>query len=275
MALQNFDVRSTPVCVYISRRSARDTMSRLRTEGLIIRRNHIAQLASAIEARNGAVPHLPYNSSNGRVHETNVDAQENFYENVDTLQDIPYVNVNARADWPHGSVAINPGSTLNHTALDEQEGRQEMLPTPEEAEAGELGENISMPSLDQDKFQTRQIEWDKKFIKVVKSVAIIILFLAVLASATMSKVTFVAIAAKMYDAVANTDYIPNGESSRKQWSITFTQIVVVLMSPQLITIVRTFFTGTIGKNRRIYPWPSIGAIIMVSKVRRVGGIVST
>lgn len=229
-------------------------MSRLRAEGLAIRVNHITtQLTSALEARNGGVSHRQHNSSNSRVHDTNVDAQDNFYENVDVLQDIPYVNVNARADGAH-SIAANVGSTLNRTVWEEEEERQQETPTtPEEAEAGDL----SSPSVEQDKFQIPQREWNGKLIKLVRSIAIITLFFAVLASATLSKVSFVAIAAKMYDAVAN------GESNRRQWSVTFTQIVVVLMIPQLITFVR-MFVGIIGKKQSVYPLPSIGALIVVS-----------
>ena len=227
-------------------------MSRLRAEGLAIRMNHMTQLASALEARNGGVPHLQHNSSNSRVHDTNVDAQDSFYENVDVFQDIPYINVNVRADRGHG-IATNAGSALNHTVW-EEEGRQQETPTtPEEAEAGDL----SSPSVEQNKFQIPQKEWNGKLIKLIRSIAIITLFFAVLASATLSKVSFVAIAAKMYDTVAN------GESNRKQWSVTFTQIVVVLMIPQLITFVRMFI-GIMGKKQSVYPLPSIGALIVVS-----------
>lgn len=233
-------------------------MSRLRTEGLAIRRNHFAQLADALEARSGAVPRLPHNSLNATVRDTNVDDHDNVYENVDVLQDIPYINVNVRADRPLGNIAHNARSTPSHTALDEQERRQQTLTTPEEAEAGELGRATSETSLEQDKFQIPRKEWNKKLIKLIRAIAIITLFFAVLTSATLSKVTFVAIAAKMYNAVAN------GERNHAQFSITFTQIVIVLMIPQLITFVRMFI-GVIGKKRSIYPLPSIGALIVVSK----------
>ena len=245
------------------------TMSRPRAHrGLVIRSNHIAQLASAIEARNGALPNVSHNSSNGRVHHTNTDTDDNFYENVDVIADAPYTNVDVATGRIYGNIAAGAPSRFPTTG-DEEGGGRETPASAEDAEAGELSRNISMTSLDEDKFQIPRRKCNENFIKFIKLVVIVILFLAVLASATLSKVTFAAIAAKMFDAVANTSHAVNGESDRKSYSITFTQIVFVLMSPQLITAVRMFLTGIIGKNRSSYPWPSIGPIIGVRMAARL------
>ena len=51
--------------------------------------------------------------------------------------------------------------------------------------------------------------------------------------------------------------------TKKQQSIVFIQVVIVLMSPQLVTFVRMLFGGIIGKSSSTYPWPSIGAMVVV------------
>lgn len=59
----------------------------------------------------------------------------------------------------------------------------------------------------------------------------------------------------------------SGEPQRQQQSIAFIQVVIVLMSPQLVTFVRMLFGGIIGKSSSTYPWPSIGAIVLVRLYR--------
>ena len=51
--------------------------------------------------------------------------------------------------------------------------------------------------------------------------------------------------------------------TERQQSIVFIQVVIVLMSPQLVTFVRMLFGGIIGKSSSTYPWPSIGAMVAV------------
>ena len=53
--------------------------------------------------------------------------------------------------------------------------------------------------------------------------------------------------------------------TKQQQSIAFIQVVIVLMSSQLVTFLRMMFGGIIGKSSATYPWPSIGAIALVSQ----------
>ena len=56
----------------------------------------------------------------------------------------------------------------------------------------------------------------------------------------------------------------NGTSSqRNRESIAFIQVVIVLMSPQLVTFMRMLFGGIIGKSSSTFPWPSVAAIVLV------------
>ena len=52
--------------------------------------------------------------------------------------------------------------------------------------------------------------------------------------------------------------------TKQQQSIAFIQVVIVLMASQLVTFLRMMFGGIIGKSSATYPWPSIGAIALVS-----------
>ena len=52
--------------------------------------------------------------------------------------------------------------------------------------------------------------------------------------------------------------------TKQQQSIAFIQVVIVLMASQLVTFLRMMFGGIIGKSSVTYPWPSIGAIALVS-----------
>ena len=101
-----------------------------------------------------------------------------------------------------------------------------------------------------------------------------VLFAAILTFATFSKVCFVAIASKYNDSlvVPSNDTGSVYEKSLQENSITFIQLVVILMTPQLFTAVRMFFGGIIGKSSKTYPWPSTFAIIIVSNVCILLGI---
>ena len=101
-------------------------------------------------------------------------------------------------------------------------------------------------------------------VRVLKALFIFILFVSILISATLSKITFIAIASKLYDTVVNaTNYTGTTRNDVTYQSVTFMQIVIILMVPQLITIVRMFFAGIVGKSEKNYPWPSIKAIFGV------------
>ena len=103
-------------------------------------------------------------------------------------------------------------------------------------------------------------------IKFVKLVFVLVLFCAILVTATLSKVTFVAIASKLFDATANISNFTTPKDDVGFQSVTFIQLVLVLMVPQLVTVVRMFFAGIVGKSQKNYPWPSPGAIVAVSAV---------
>ena len=99
-----------------------------------------------------------------------------------------------------------------------------------------------------------------------KRIVSFVLFAAILTFATFSKVCFVAIASKYNDSlvVPSNDTGSVYEKSLQENSITFIQLVVILMTPQLFTAVRMFFGGIIGKSSKTFPWPSTFAIIIVS-----------
>jgi len=137
--------------------------------------------------------------------------------------------------------------------------------------------------------------------KVVKILTIVFLFSVILVCATLSKLCLVAITTQMHHALtvdfpmqpANNpfDDLPedtdrfndttdseteltrrNAQQSmnstvritKQQQSIAFIQVVIVLMASQLVTFLRMMFGGIIGKSSATYPWPSIGAIALVS-----------
>ena len=93
-----------------------------------------------------------------------------------------------------------------------------------------------------------------------------VMFSAILVLATFSKVCFVAIASKYNDSlvVPQSNETASPMKSLQENSITFIQLVVILMTPQLFTAIRMFFGGIVGKSSKTYPWPSTAAMIVVS-----------
>ena len=137
--------------------------------------------------------------------------------------------------------------------------------------------------------------------KVVKILTIVFLFSVILVCATLSKLCLVAITTQMHHALTvnfpmqpannpfddwpeDTDRFNDTTDSeteltrrnaqqsmnstvritKQQQSIAFIQVVIVLMASQLVTFLRMMFGGIIGKSSATYPWPSIGAIALVS-----------
>ena len=99
-----------------------------------------------------------------------------------------------------------------------------------------------------------------------KRIVSFVMFSAILVLATFSKVCFVAIASKYNDSlvVPQSNETASPMKTLQDNSITFIQLVVILMTPQLFTAIRMFFGGIVGKSSKTYPWPSTGAMIFVS-----------
>ena len=115
-------------------------------------------------------------------------------------------------------------------------------------------------------------KYNKSFLKLSKVVFVVVLFSAVLAAVTMSKVTFVAIASKLYEntGIANVTNSTT-EEEKNLTSITFVQLVILLMTPQLVTVIRMFFSGIVGKGQKNYPWPSLRSMFAVGLMIELEG----
>ena len=113
------------------------------------------------------------------------------------------------------------------------------------------------------------------FSHIARKLMNLFLFGAVLVSAMFSKVCFAAIASKLFFTVSqevrnvtelsfSTAFGESDNEVLRKDSITFVQLVIILMSPQAVTFIRMLFGGFIGKNSKFYPWPSKKALIAVS-----------
>ena len=132
---------------------------------------------------------------------------------------------------------------------------------------GELNRNISMSSASIANTGLEKKKLNTDAVRVLKIGFIFSLFVAILISATLSKVSFFAIASKLYDTVVNaSNYTGTTRNDPTFQSVTFAQIVIVLMAPQVITIVRMFFAGIVGKSEKNYPWPSMKALCGVRTI---------
>ena len=170
----------------------------------------------------------------------------------------------------NGSVSLNGSNTLSRDS-DIEEGENYVNMQEENGlhrPGGGLQRSISTTSLNSvvSRFDTTipRETYNRDIVKFVKVVFILVLFCAILVMATMSKVTFVAIASKLYDTTANISNYTTPRDDVGFQSVTFIQLVLVLIIPQLVTVVRMFFAGIVGKSQKNYPWPSPGAIIGVS-----------
>ena len=94
---------------------------------------------------------------------------------------------------------------------------------------------------------------------VVKWVFTAILLVLILVSSVLSKTSF----ARIASSLANIT-MENGEITRKdKHSVAFVQLVFILIVPQILTILKAFFLGILGKGTKRFPWPSTSAIIKV------------
>ena len=148
--------------------------------------------------------------------------------------------------------------------------------------------------------------------KLVRFITLLILFLGILTSATLSKVCLIAVTARLHHAVYPTILSSNQSTSNPtntttsmmmtnitdpenasietnqtksqpssdsvapadqtlldvtrtaQCSISFVQLVIILVSCQLTTVIRMLFGAINGKSSITYPWPSLRATICVS-----------
>lgn len=141
------------------------------------------------------------------------------------------------------------------------EGGADPTPPP-----GELNRNISMSSTSIANTGLEKKKLNTDAVRLLKTGFIFVLFVAILISATLSKISFFAIASKLYDTVVNaSNYTGTTRNDPTFQSVTFAQIVIILMTPQVVTIVRMFFAGIVGKSDKNYPWPSLKAFIGVRK----------
>jgi chitin synthase len=92
---------------------------------------------------------------------------------------------------------------------------------------------------------------------VVKWVFTAILLVLILVSSVLSKTSFARIASSLANITRE-----NGEITRKdKHSVAFVQLVFILIVPQILTILKAFFLGILGKGTKRFPWPSTSAII--------------
>lgn len=134
---------------------------------------------------------------------------------------------------------------------------------------GDLTRSISMSSVATSIANTgmEKKKLNTDAVRVLKAGFIFILFVSILICATLSKITFIAVASKLYDTVVNaSNYTGTTRNDPTYQSVTFTQIVMILIAPQVVTIVRMFFAGIVGKSEKNYPWPSIKATIGVRNI---------
>ena len=134
---------------------------------------------------------------------------------------------------------------------------------------GDLSRSISMSSVATSIANTglEKKKLNTDAVRVLKALFIFILFVSILIGATLSKITFIAVASKLYDTVVNsTNYTGTTRNDATFQSVTFMQIVIILIVPQVITVVRMFFAGIVGKSEKNYPWPSLKAIIGVRNI---------
>ena len=90
---------------------------------------------------------------------------------------------------------------------------------------------------------------------------LILLFLLVVSS-VLSKTTFASIASTL--AVNNSGVVSGSNAQyESKRSIAFVQLVLILITPQVLTILKALFLGIIGKGNKRFPWPSRQAIVKV------------
>ena len=101
------------------------------------------------------------------------------------------------------------------------------------------------------------------FLVVVRRVVGIILFVVVLGTLVLSKLSFLAMAHHFNDTKSSLDHQPH-ENREVRKAANFWRVLIALIVPNLFSFVRCVWCGLISRTRRNYPWPAKSAIVAVS-----------
>lgn len=108
----------------------------------------------------------------------------------------------------------------------------------------------------------------------------LVFFAIVLISSVFSKLTLVSLTERLRIVTMPFQNESKTEQQTHQTAISYSnvesatpeeavsiywQLLVILIVPNLLTFLRCFFFGFLGKTRKNFPWPKRKAVIMVSK----------
>ena len=97
---------------------------------------------------------------------------------------------------------------------------------------------------------------------VLKWTFSLILLVLLVVSSVLSKTTFASIASTL---AVNSSGVVSGSNAQgdSKRSVAFVQLVLILITPQVLTILKALFLGILGKGNKRFPWPSRPAIVKV------------
>ena len=99
-----------------------------------------------------------------------------------------------------------------------------------------------------------------QFYRNIKRIALVVIAICVCVGGVVSKVTLVSITGRMFNLVSLRD----GYTHTLPQSALFFQLTLILVIPEVISVIRCLIWGVIGKTSKSFPWPSRSALVVVS-----------
>ena len=106
-----------------------------------------------------------------------------------------------------------------------------------------------------------KLKASQPFYIYIKRIALLIIGLCVLVGAILSKITLVSITGRMFSLVS----FPDEDNHTLPQSILFAQLTLILVIPEVVSLMRCLIWGVIGKTKERFPWPNRKTILVVSQ----------
>ena len=101
------------------------------------------------------------------------------------------------------------------------------------------------------------------YLRIIKRIALALIASCICIGAVISKVSLVSITDRMNPRF-NFSTFPD-EYSIPHRSALFIQLTLLLVIPEVVSVIRCLVWGVIGKTTKSFPWPSQSAFIWVSR----------
>ena len=172
-------------------------------------------------------------------------------------------------DPPMRSVnSDTPAETLSLLSVEREDENYDDLMSEGErfARNEEQGEN---DSLTDDSLSDQSLSYANT-LRVVKVISLLLIGAIALFGMIFSKISFVSITTRMYslytypNSTETNSAIKDNQTLTNYKSAIFFQLVVILVIPEIVSLLHCLIKGFLGKSSITFPWPNWKSIALVS-----------